>query len=77
MTTAANRDFVSIGALAAQLQRSVRVIEQAATAVALQPAMRINGIPHFDGEQCEMLTAYFRSQTMSANQLQQQADSIQ
>lgn len=49
-------DFVSIGQLAAHTQRSVRAIEAAADALKLAPALRLNGIPHFNGEQVERLT---------------------
>ncbi len=55
MTIAAEKDFVSIGQLAANLQRSVRRIELAATALELEPAMRINGVVHFDAEQVERI----------------------
>ena len=56
MTVAIQRDFVSIGQLAAHLQRSVRKIEAAAESLAISPAMRLNGIVHFDGEQVERIT---------------------
>ena len=56
-TVEANRDFVSIGQLAAYLQKPVRAIERAATELRMAPAMRINHIAHFDGGQVEKLTA--------------------
>ena len=60
MTVDAARDFVSIGQLSAHLQRSVRAIEQAAHKLGLMPALRLNGVPHFDAGQVEQLTAHFR-----------------
>ena len=56
MTTAAGKDFVSIGQLAAHLQKPVRKIEQAATALKMQPALRLNQVPYFNGRQVERLT---------------------
>jgi hypothetical protein len=55
-TVQATHDFYSIGQLAAHLQKPVRAIEHAATQLKLAPAMRLNGIPHFDGEQVQQLT---------------------
>ena len=58
--TDAKRDFVSIGQLAAHVQSPVRSIERAAERLQLVPAMRLNGVAHFDGEQVEALTAELR-----------------
>lgn len=58
--TPATKDFSSIGQLAAHTQTPVRKIEQAATALHLQPAMRLNSIPYFDGEQVAKLTAHLQ-----------------
>jgi hypothetical protein len=55
-TVQATHDFYSIGQLAAHLQKPVRSIESAATELQITPAMRINGIPHFDGEQVARLS---------------------
>ena len=60
--TAADRDYVSIGALAATLQQSVRSIERAAQKLGIVPAMRLNSVPHFDANQVERLTAMFRDE---------------
>ena len=60
MHTEAKHDFISIGQLAAHLQRPVRVIERAAEKLKIHPAMRINLIPHFDGEQVQQITAALR-----------------
>jgi hypothetical protein len=56
--TQAKHDFTSIGTLAGTLQVSVRRIERAAGELSITPAMRLNGIPHFDGEQVERLTRH-------------------
>lgn len=56
-TVEANRDYISIGQLAAQLQRSVRSIEQAAEKLNITPAMRLNLVPHFDADQVEAIRA--------------------
>jgi hypothetical protein len=56
MTVTSEKDLVAIGVLAARLQRSVRVIEAACLELNIAPALRINYVPHFDGEQVELLT---------------------
>lgn len=58
-TIEATRDFVSIGQLACRIQRSVRAIEQAAERLNIVPSLRLNNVPHFDGQQVEQLTAHF------------------
>ena len=62
MTTTADRDFVSVGQLAAHIQKPVRRIEAAAEQLRLKPAMRLNGVPYFDGGQVEQLTAKLKEQ---------------
>ncbi len=62
MTVAKEHDYVSIGVLAADLQRTPRAIEKASEVLAIQPALRLNRVLHFDGEQVEKLTAHFRGQ---------------
>ena len=57
----ATKDFVSIGCLAGQLQRPVRAIEQAAKALQIDPALRLNGVAHFDGGQVERLAEALRT----------------
>lgn len=59
----ATRDFISIGQLAAHLQRSVRQIERAAADLDILPALRLNMVPHFDGEQVKRLTDELRRDT--------------
>ena len=56
MVTSAEKDLLSIGRLAADTQRPVRRIEQAANELGIRPAMRLNGIPYFNGRQVERLT---------------------
>jgi hypothetical protein len=57
-TVKATHDFVSIGQLAAHLQKTVRVIERAAIDLEIAPAMRLNLVPYFSAEQIERLTAH-------------------
>lgn len=56
------RDLVSIGCLAAQLQQSVRAIERATIDLSIMPAMRINSVPHFDGAQVEQIRTKLQSE---------------
>jgi hypothetical protein len=62
MTTTAERDFLSIGQLAAQLQRPVRKIELAATELQIQPSLRLNHVPYFDAAAVERLTEAISTQ---------------
>jgi hypothetical protein len=62
MTVASEKDFVSIGQLAAHAQKPVRDIEQAAEDLQLQPALRLNSVPYFSGDQVERLTKHLRDQ---------------
>jgi hypothetical protein len=57
MTTAADKDFTSIGQLAAHTQRPVRALEQAATSLRIQPALRLNGVSYFSAPQVQKITA--------------------
>ena len=54
----ARRDFVSIGQLAAHLRQPVRAIERAAVKLELAPALRLNGVAHFDGIQVELIRGH-------------------
>jgi hypothetical protein len=58
MTTAADRDFLSIGNLAAHVQKPVRRIEQAADALKIKPALRLNSVPYFSSHQVDRLTKH-------------------
>jgi hypothetical protein len=73
MTVAAHKDFVSIGALAAHLQRPVRRIELAVAAMQIEPAMRLNGIVHFDAAQVERIMQAIVSND-AANPMKQRAN---
>lgn len=59
-TTEATHDYRSLGHLCSELQVSFRKIEKAATELGIAPAIRLNGIVYFDGEQTERLTQHFR-----------------
>lgn len=56
MTVSAERELLSIGMLASHVRHPVRAIEQAATKLHIEPAMKINGVVYFDASQCEQLT---------------------
>lgn len=58
MTTSADRDFVSIGQLAAHAQKPVRDIERAAEALNMRAALRLNQVPYFNGKQVSRLTKH-------------------
>lgn len=58
--TDAVHDYTAIGPLASRLQQSVRAIESASQVLGLVPSLRLNNVPHFDGNQVQRLTAYFR-----------------
>lgn len=63
MTTVSSEcDFYSIGQLAAHLQRSVRQIEETATMLNISPAMRLNGVPHFNGTQVEEIICQLKDE---------------
>lgn len=62
-TVSADRDLLSIGMLASHVQRSVHTIEQTANRLHIKPAMKINGVPYFDGRQVEQLTEAINNQT--------------
>ena len=56
MTVDAEKDFVAIGQLASRLREPVRRIEQAADRLKLQPSLRLNHVPYYDGPAVERLT---------------------
>jgi len=58
MTVAPSKDFVSIGTLASHARVTVRAIERAVDELKIEPACRINFVPHFAGEQTERLTSH-------------------
>ena len=62
----ATHDFYSIGQLAAHLQKPVRAIERAVTELQIEPAMRLNGIPHFNGPQVDAITATMSQQSSNS-----------
>lgn len=62
MTIAPTKDLISIGTLASQTRATVRAIEAAAEALGITPAMRLNLVIHFDGNQAEQITSYLDGQ---------------
>lgn len=61
-TVSADRDLLSIGMLASHVQRSVKAIEQAAAAIQIEPAMKLNGIAYWDANQVEQITEAISTQ---------------
>ncbi len=62
MTVQSERDLVSIGQLAQDIQRTPNAIERACDALGIAPAMKLNHSPHFDAEQAERILAHFRGE---------------
>jgi hypothetical protein len=50
----------SIGHLCASLQAPYARIKRAAEALGLEPSVTINGIPHFDEEQCSAIAEHLK-----------------
>jgi hypothetical protein len=73
MTVAPEKDFVSIGQLAAHLQRSVRAIERAMCETNVMPSMRQNGVPFFDANAVELLTAHLQRLAVDGGEVQRRA----
>lgn len=71
MTVTSTKDFTSIGVLAAHLQRPVRRIEQAVESLRIEPALRLNGVVHFDGAQVERIVQAIVTHDQQAGTLQQ------
>src|SRR5262245_36057609 len=53
----ASKDFWALGQLCQQLQVSLHVLERVALLHDIQPAMRLNGVPYFDGNAAGELQA--------------------
>ena len=68
MTPAPERDFTSTGSLVTTVQRSVRSVELTAASLRIEPAMRLNGIPHFNARQVERIVAAMNGRDQSAPQ---------
>jgi hypothetical protein len=49
------KQLESIGHLCASLQSPHARIAHAVKSLGIEPAVTINGIPHFDGDQCERI----------------------
>ena len=64
-TIAAQKDLRSVGNLCGMLQRSPDVINGAAKVLGIQPALRLNGVPHYDADQVERICTYFRESEAS------------
>jgi predicted XRE-type DNA-binding protein len=58
MTTSAERDFVSVGRLAADVQKPVRDIERAAETLKIRAALRLNKISYYNAAQVSRLTKH-------------------
>ena len=60
MIVESQHDYVAIGVLASHVGQSVRAIEAAVVKLGIVPAMRLNGVVHFDGPQAETITEHLR-----------------
>jgi len=60
--TTATRHLESIGHLCASLQKPYATIRRAIDTLGIVPAVTINGIDHFDGEQCERIEKMIRGE---------------
>jgi hypothetical protein len=59
--------IISIGQAAALIQAMPTRIRNAAIALGIQPAMRINNVDHFAESDIERIAAYLRNQAASAS----------
>ena len=60
--TNATAEFVSVGQLASDLQRSVKQIYAACDVLAIAPALRLNRVAYYGSTQVDILTDHFRNQ---------------
>ncbi len=67
MITTPAKDLISIGILSCDLQVTVREIERAADELGIEPALSLNRIAHFDGEQIERLGMHLRRPSHTAS----------
>ena len=56
----AQQEYHSTGHLCQLLQRSPREVSRAAEEMGIAPALKLNGIGHYDADQTESLIAHFR-----------------
>lgn len=52
----------SIGYVCQLVQRTPRAIHAAAEALGIEPTVKINGVPHYDADQLELLNDFFKDQ---------------
>ncbi|MGD9632735.1 MAG: hypothetical protein AB7G28_25135 [Pirellulales bacterium] len=61
MKVSPDKDLIAIGKLASELRVTVRTIDFAVAELGIQPALMLNRIAHFDGDQVERILALIRS----------------
>jgi len=60
-------EIVSLGSAAAQLQKPITVIRRTAEALGIEPAYRINNVPHFAAADVERIADELAHQTNRPN----------
>ena len=60
------QEFHSVGHMSALMQRSPREIGKAAELLGVKPAMKLNGVDHYDAEQLEQLLEHFREKELKS-----------
>ena len=55
-------NITAIGPLCGQLQEPINRVRAAIDALGIEPAMRINGVPHFNEGDCERIADHLREQ---------------
>lgn len=62
-----NLNIIAIGHAAGLLQKMPDRIRQAAAAIGVQPAARINGVDHFDAADLDRIAAHLRAASADAS----------
>lgn len=55
---ASTKHLESIGHLCASLRAPFARVRRAVDALGIEPAVTLNGVPHFDGAQCEQIAQH-------------------
>jgi hypothetical protein len=76
MTTLPTNDLTAIGILASDLRVTVREIERAADQIGVAPALMLNRIAHFDGDQVAAIVQFLRSQRVSGDTIAHLANNL-
>lgn len=66
----------SIGHLCQSLQSPFARIRRVVDALGISPAVTINGVEHFDEQQCEQIADYLRLHANGTNEIQQRVEGL-